>query len=60
MKKTIGKFISHIEYSKYLFVIFSNAFIGERSLDRFACALGGKTIFNYILKTVQTMLQNRE
>ncbi|CAF3471379.1 unnamed protein product [Rotaria sp. Silwood1] len=35
-----------------------NAFIGERSLDRLACALGGKTIFNYILKTVRTMLQN--
>ena len=29
-------------------------------MDRLACALGGKTMLNYILTTVQTMLQNRE
>lgn len=39
---------------------FSNAVIGESSLDRLACALGGKTVLNYILTTVQTMLQNGE
>jgi hypothetical protein len=37
----------------------SNAVVGESSLDRLACALGGKTMLNYILTTVQTMLQNR-
>ncbi|CAF3712378.1 unnamed protein product [Adineta steineri] len=36
----------------------SNAVVGESSLDRLACALGGKTVLNYILTTVQTMLQN--
>ncbi|CAF1129300.1 unnamed protein product [Rotaria sordida] len=36
----------------------SNAVVGESSLDRLACALGGKTVLNYILNTVQTMLQN--
>jgi len=36
----------------------SNAVVGESSLDRLACALGGKTVINYILTTVQTMLQN--
>jgi len=35
----------------------SNAVVGESSLDRLACALGGKTVLNYILTTVQTMLQ---
>lgn len=38
----------------------SNAVIGESSLDRLACALGGKTVLSYVLTTVQTMLQNRE
>lgn len=38
----------------------SNAVVGESSLDRLACALGGKTVLNYILSTVQTMLQNRK
>jgi importin-5 len=38
----------------------SNAVVGESSLDRLSCALGGKTVLNYILSTVQTMLQNRE
>jgi hypothetical protein len=37
----------------------SNAVVGESSLDRLSCALGGKTMLNYILTTVQTMLQNR-
>ncbi|CAF4560716.1 unnamed protein product [Rotaria sp. Silwood1] len=36
----------------------SNAVVGESSLDRLACALGGKTMLTYILTTVQTMLQN--
>ncbi|CAF1354053.1 unnamed protein product [Adineta ricciae] len=36
----------------------SNAVVGESSLDRLACALGGKTMLNYILTTVQTMLRN--
>ncbi|CAF1188329.1 unnamed protein product [Rotaria sp. Silwood1] len=36
----------------------SNAVVGESSLDRLACALGGKTVLTYILNTVQTMLQN--
>ncbi|CAF0719109.1 unnamed protein product [Adineta steineri] len=36
----------------------SNAVVGESSLDRLSCALGGKTMLNYILTTVQTMLQN--
>lgn len=39
--------------------LFSNAVVGESSLDRLACALGGKTVLNYILTTVQTMLQKR-
>ena len=39
--------------------LFSNAVVGESSLDRLACALGGKTMLNYILTTVQTMLRNR-
>jgi hypothetical protein len=38
----------------------SNAVVGESSLDRLACALGGKTVLTYILTTVQTMLQNRK
>ncbi len=38
----------------------SNAVVGESSLDRLSCALGGKTVLTYILSTVQTMLQNRE
>ncbi|CAF3533119.1 unnamed protein product [Rotaria sp. Silwood1] len=36
----------------------SNAVVGESSLDRLACSLGGKTMLTYILTTVQTMLQN--
>ena len=36
----------------------SNAVVGESSLDRLSCALGGKTVLSYILTTVQTMLQN--
>ncbi|CAF1396582.1 unnamed protein product [Didymodactylos carnosus] len=36
----------------------SNAVVGESSLDRLACALGGKTMLQYILSAVQTMLQN--
>ena len=36
----------------------SNAVIGESSLDRLACALGGKTVMSYILTTVQSMLQH--
>lgn len=36
----------------------SNAVVGESSLDRLACALGGKTVMNYILTTVQSMLQH--
>ncbi|CAF3171888.1 unnamed protein product [Rotaria socialis] len=36
----------------------SNAVVGESSLDRLSCALGGKTMLNYILATIQTMLQN--
>jgi hypothetical protein len=40
-------------------LLYSNAVVGESSLDRLACALGGKTVLNYILTTVQTMLQNR-
>jgi hypothetical protein len=38
----------------------SNAVVGESSLDRLSCALGGKTVLTYILTTVQTMLQNRK
>ncbi len=37
----------------------SNAGVRENLLDRIACALGRKTRLNYILTTVQTMLQNR-
>ncbi|CAF1658157.1 unnamed protein product, partial [Didymodactylos carnosus] len=38
----------------------SNAVIGESSLDRLACALGGKTMLQYSVSAVQTMLQNRK
>ena len=38
----------------------SNAVVGESSLDRLSCALGGKTVLQCILNTVQTMLQNRQ
>lgn len=61
MKKMIGEEFSNERYSKSrVSVEHSNAVVGESSLDRLACALGGKTMLNYILTTVQTMLQNRE
>lgn len=41
-------------------IMFSNAVVGESSLDRLSCALGGKTVMSYILTTVQAMLQNRK
>ena len=61
MKKTIGKYLLQIYFTINLdiYVTFSNAVVGESSLDRLACALGGKTMLNYILTTIQTMLQNR-
>lgn len=38
----------------------SNTVAGENAIDRFACALGGKTILPHILVAVPQMLQNRE
>ena len=49
-----------IKWFIFFFFIYSNAVVGESSLDRLACALGGKTVMTYILTTVQTMLQNRK
>lgn len=36
----------------------SNNVIGETSLDRLACSVGGKTILPLVLETISTMLQN--
>lgn len=36
----------------------SNAVIGETSLDRLACSVGGKTILPLVISNVSTMLQN--
>lgn len=56
----IGQFVIIYMILKIVISIkYSNAVVGESSLDRLACALGGKTMLNYILTTVQTMLQNR-
>lgn len=38
----------------------ANTVAGENALDRFACAVGGKTMLPHIMATVPTMLQNRE
>uniref|UniRef100_H2YPJ6 Importin N-terminal domain-containing protein n=1 Tax=Ciona savignyi TaxID=51511 RepID=H2YPJ6_CIOSA len=36
----------------------TNTVAGENAIDRFACALGGKTILPHIMSTVPPMLQN--
>lgn len=36
----------------------SNSVIGETSLDRLACSVGGKTILPLVINNVSTMLQN--
>lgn len=36
----------------------SNRFVGEASLDRLACAIGGKTIFPVAINIISQMLQN--
>lgn len=38
----------------------SNSVVGESSLDRFTCALGGKTILPHIISTVPSMLQQAD
>ena len=38
--------------------LFSNAVIGESSLDRMACSLGGKVILPLVIANVSQMLQN--
>ena len=38
----------------------SNNVCGENAIDRFACALGGKTILPHIMATIPPMLQNRK
>nr|XP_026689827.1 importin-5 [Ciona intestinalis] len=38
----------------------ANTVAGENAIDRFACALGGKTILPHIMSTVPPMLQNED
>ena len=45
---------------KFQYFLFSNSVVGESSLDRFTCALGGKTILPHIINIVPSMLQHGE
>ena len=49
-----------IDVFKFQYFVFSNSVVGESSLDRFTCALGGKTILPYIINIVPSMLQHGE
>ncbi len=39
-------------------LLFSNPVAGESSLDRFACAVGGKVVFPHISSSLPPMLQS--
>lgn len=40
------------------FLPYSNNIVGETSLDRLACAIGGKTVFPIAINIISQMLQN--
>ncbi len=44
----------------FVHVLFSNAIVGETSLDRLANALGGKSILPHIISNIPAMMQSGE
>lgn len=63
-KTLIGKDCALLRISKSVttdfifFFIFSNNIVGETSLDRLACGIGGKTVFGIAINIISQMLQN--
>lgn len=47
-----------LENCKNKIFLFSNNIVGETSLDRLACAIGGKTVFPIAINIISQMLQN--
>jgi len=41
-----------------IFNVYSNASVGETSLDRLACSLGGKSVLQPVLRMVQPMMHH--
>ena len=64
LKDDMRLLLENLRYSlrncKFQYFLFSNSVVGESSLDRFTCALGGKTILPHIINIVPSMLQQGE